>query len=206
MSDIDTKTVLEVVEIMKGVKSLLGATPNPYLPVYSALGGAFVGAVATFIPTTITTILKEKKETKTLTLAIYAEIKAIIELIEKRSYFETTKTIVDKMEKGLRGNSTYQIIVPEEYCVVYKNNIASIGKLDSALLVKIVMFYQLIDAVIQDVKPGGLLNTAPRGVEPFKELLAIGTHMVAIGQEIVEEIDKKFGLKTLNTRQDLDRA
>ncbi len=65
MSDIDTKTILETVEILNGVKSLF-ATSNPLLPVYSALGGAFVGAVSGIIPTTISNILKSEANSKKL--------------------------------------------------------------------------------------------------------------------------------------------
>jgi len=98
MADVDTQTVLNVVEILKGVKSLLGQQ-NPYLPVYSALGGAFVGAVATFIPNSMIALCKERRERKSLTLALYAEIQAVTELIRARAYVENIRNIINDMHK-----------------------------------------------------------------------------------------------------------
>lgn len=195
MSDIDTKTILDVVEIMRAMKSLLGTTANPYLPVYSALGGAFVGAVSTFIPTIIAARLKDKKDSKAMTLAIYAEIKAVLEIMQTRSYIENIQKIVAMMESGVSNSYTLQIIIPDEYCAIYKNNSANIGIINPLLLVKVVKFYHLLDAVIQDVKPGGILNNTPRGVEPFKELITIGTHLATLGQEIVSEIENQYRIK-----------
>lgn len=192
MSDVDTKNILDLVEIMKGMKSLLGTPPNPYLPVYSALGGAFIGAVSTFIPTTIAARLKDKKDRKSMSLSIYAEIKAVLEIIQARSYIENIKTIVAAMERGDITSNTLQIIIPDEYCAIYKNNSANIGIIEPLLLVKVVKFYHLLDAVIQDVKPGGMLNNIPRGIEPYKELITIGTHLSSLGQEIVSEIETKY--------------
>ena len=53
MAEVTTETALNVIEILKGIKTLL-AKSDPYLPVYSALGGAFLGAVATFITVNVT--------------------------------------------------------------------------------------------------------------------------------------------------------
>lgn len=195
MADLDTQTVLDTIEILKSLKSLL-RDQSPYLPVYGALGGAFVGAVSAFIPNYITARLKERRERKSLTLAIYAEIKATIELIRVRSYLQSVRGIIEGMNRGLIGPTTFQIIVPDDYCIVFKNNVSKIGILDPDLSVKVVQFYQLLEAVIQDVRPSGLLNTSPQGEAPFRELLMIGEQMLALGQETISSIEKTYRLET----------
>lgn len=195
MADLDTRTILDTIEILKSLKTLF-SDQNPYLPVYSALGGAFVGAVSAFIPNYITARLRERREKKSLTLAIYAEIKATIELIRVRSYLQSVQGIIEQMNRGLIGPTTFQVIVPDDYSIVFKNNVSNIGILDPDLQVKVVQFYQLLEAVIQDVKPGGLLNISPQGENPFRELLVIGEQMLTLGQETISLIEKTYRLRT----------
>lgn len=196
MADFDTKTVLDVVEILKGLKTLLADNPNPYLPVYSALGGAFVGAIATFFPNYMIECLKTRRERKSLTLAIYAEIKATLELMRLRSYVEDAKNLITKLREGVIPPTTYQIIFPDDYCIVYKNNISKIGILDPNLQIHIVQFYQLLEGVIQDVKPGGLLNSKPSGVDIFESVLAVTEQMIEHGSMIIKKIENIYGLYT----------
>lgn len=191
MSDIDTKTVLNVIEILKGLKGLLADT-NPYLPVYSAIGGAFVGAISTFIPAIIIEHFKTRREKKSLTFAIYAEISATLRLIEFRQYIENVQIIIQRLKQGAIPNDTYQIIVPDDYCLVYKSNIPKIGTLDSSLQIQIVQFYQLLEGVIQDVKPGGLLNATPQGPEQFESVLKVSEHMIHLGRELIGKIEKQY--------------
>ena len=72
----DTKTVLEAVEIIREIKSLF-AEESPYLAVYAALGGALVGAVAIIIPTSFASWRATCQARKVTALEIYAEIKLV---------------------------------------------------------------------------------------------------------------------------------
>lgn len=194
MAEVTTETVLNVIEILKNLKTLLTDT-NPYLPIYSALGGAFIGAVSTFIPTSITNFINNRRERKSLTFAIYAEISATVELISLRGYVGDIKSLLEKMRNGSIQHAIFQIIVPEDYCIIYKNNVTHIGKLDPNLQVSIAKFYQLLEATIQDVKPGGLLNQAPQGVRAFEELLFITEEMLSLGKKTMKQVEKTYHIK-----------
>ena len=191
MPEVDTKTVLNVIEILKELKTLVSDS-NPYLPVYSAIGGAFVGAVSTFIPSIIIDYFKAKRERKSLTFALYAEVSATIKLIEFRQYIENVQDIIEKLKTGSIPSDTYQIIVPDDYCLVYKSNITKIGALAPELQIPIVQFYQLLEGVIQDVKPGGLLNSSPQGLESFTSVLMVSKQMIQHGNELIKRIQKLY--------------
>ena len=195
MSEVDTKTVLNVIEILKELKTLV-TDSNPYLPVYSAIGGAFVGAVSTFIPAIIIEYFKNRREKKSLTFAIYAEVSATLKLIEFRNYVKNVQDIIKKLKTGLIPNETYQIIVPDDYCLVYKSNIIQIGVLAPELQIPIVQFYQLLEGVIQDVKPGGLLNSSPQGIDAFTSVLAVSEQMIQLGNELMGKIQKRYKVNT----------
>jgi len=87
--------------------------------------------------------------------------------------------------------------------MIYKNNASNIGIINPQLLISIVQFYQLLEAVIQDVKPGGFLNVAPRGIAPFRELLAIGEQMLALGERATSEIERIYRIRNA---QQINRA
>jgi hypothetical protein len=193
MSEIDTKNVLNVIEILKGLKGLLADT-NPYLPVYSAIGGAFIGAISTFIPAIFIENLKARRDRKSLTFAIYAEISATLKLIEFRQYIEHIHVVIQRLKQGIIPNATYQIIVPDDYCLVYKSNISKIGTLDSNIQIQLVQFYQLLEGVIQDVKPGGILNATPQGLEQFESVLKVSEQMIHLGSELMKKIEKQYNI------------
>lgn len=87
MAQLEPKSILETIEIIRAVKSLF-VEQNPYLPMYSALGGAFIGAVSAFFPNHLINRIKNRNEKRSTTLQIYAEIKATLELASHRKYIE----------------------------------------------------------------------------------------------------------------------
>ena len=191
MPETTTKSILDVLAILKEIKALI-MSQNSYLPVYSALCGAFVGAVSTFIPTTIIDHFKTRKEKKALTLALYSEISAILRIISIRNYVKNIKTIIQKFESKSISEDTFIIIIPDDYALVFKKNISRIGIINPLLQIDIVTFYQLFEAVIQDVKPGGMLNNSPKGFDVFKEVLSITEQMINCGKKIVEQIENLY--------------
>jgi hypothetical protein len=185
MTDVDLKTILESIEVIRAVKSL------PYLPMYSALGGAFVGAVSSFFPNYIINKIKDCNEARSTTLQIYAEVKATIELAEHRNYIQHLERVVEAFNSKQITSYTYQIQVPEDRFPIFKSSLARLGILDVNIQVKVVEFYQLLEAVIQDVKPGGLLNARPAQIEAFQEALRITKRARQVGSEILVAIEKR---------------
>lgn len=64
--------------------------------------------------------------------------------------------------------------------------------LEVDIQVKVVEFYQLVEAVVQDIKPGGLLNARPAPVEAFQEALRITKRAQQLGGEILAAVEKRY--------------
>lgn len=191
MSEIDTKTMLETVEAIKGLKDLFSPS-DPYLPVYSALGGAFVGAVAGIIPATILDWKKNRDKKKSVTLSLYSEIKANLEIYERRKYLSTFRDIVSLLESGSTETYLLKIEITDNRFPVYRSHVEKIGILDAELAVLVVRFYQLVDAIIQDVKPGGFLNTQVQGLDVYKEVLHLAETAINVGEQFLETVEKRY--------------
>ncbi len=190
----DTKTILEAVEVIRDVKSLFVAQ-DPYLPVYAALGGAFVGGVASIIPTSITNWLNTRRERRATALQLYAEVKSYLEVIEHRHYIDSLSEIVDGFVANKFSSYTYQVQVNEERFFIFKNSVGRLGLLSPATQVKIVEFYQLLEAIVQDVKPGGMLNAQPVGQAAYEEVLSLTRKAKTLGLEVASIIAKEYKLK-----------
>ncbi len=195
MSDIDTKTILEVAETLTTIKTLF-ASSEPLLPVYTALGGAFIGAVSGIIPTTITSIIRDRKNKKSVTLAIYSEIKVNIELCEHRKYLNTFKNIIEQLQLNEGATHPLQIEISDDRFQVYKSQLSKLGSLDSNIAISIVRFYQLLEAVIQDVKPGGSLSAGEHGLASYENTLSLAEQAFEVGYETLKLIEIKYGINT----------
>ncbi len=193
MSDIDTKTILDTVEIIKGIKNLSTPT-NPYLPVYAALGGAFIGAIAGIIPTIMADSIKDRKKKKSVTLSLYSEVKANLELYEHRKYILYIKKIINNLESGQSETQTLVIEVSDNRFSVYNSQLENVGVLDSDIAVLVVRFYQIMEGIIQDVKPGGGLNIRGRGLEEYRELLFLTEVAFEVGNQFLSIVEKRYGI------------
>jgi len=194
MAELDTKTLQAAIDLLRTAKPLF-VSADPYLPVWSALGGAFIGAIASFIPNYLIAKRKERAEKRSTTLQLYSEIKATIEIAKHRQYIEE----LEKIEQAFLANQiseyTFQVQVPDERYPVFKSSLERLGVLDIQIQVKVVEFYQLLEAVVQDVKPGGLLNSAPAPLAKFQEALRISKLARQIGCELLEAIEKQYPLR-----------
>lgn len=196
MAELSPKTILETIEVIRAVKSLF-AEHNPYLPIYSALGGAFIGAVSSFFPNYLINRLKERREKKSTTLQIYAEIKASIELAEHRKYIVQLEQVVAAFAEKQITSYSYQVQVREDVFPIFRASLDRLGILDIDIQVNVVEFYQLIEAVIQDVKPGGLLNAQPASESAFVETLRISKRAREIGTNLLALIERRYRLPDL---------
>ncbi|MEO0511234.1 MAG: hypothetical protein AAF065_15395 [Verrucomicrobiota bacterium] len=121
------------------------------------LGGVAIGGLATFASTYTLSKIQKKDESTALSSAIVTEVKVTLELIEAREYVENIRQIVETMEENEGMTYSFQVIVPDDYCIVYKSNADKIGLLPNTIRDKVVKFYQFLDGIICDVQPGGLI-------------------------------------------------
>lgn len=194
MADISLETVQSTIQLIKDIKVLF-APQDPYLPFYTAIGGALVGALSSIFPSFISSWIKDKRDRKAMSLQLYAEVKAILEVAEARQYANALRQIVSSLKSGQISDRIYQIQLPDDRFPVYKNSLSNLGLLSVDLQVPIVSFYQTLEAIIQDIKPGGVLNDTPVGLAEFSEVLALLEKAEELGAEIVNLIECEYLIK-----------
>lgn len=160
------------------------------IPVYAALGGAFLGAVATYFPTYWMERYKEKKESRMITEAIMTEIAGLLSLMQRRGYVAHLEKIICDLRTGRKESSNFQIIFSDDICIIFKKNIEKIGILPHEIRKDVVYFYQLIDAIICDVKPGGFM-AEQRGEKEFGNVLNLAKEIQAVGDHVLTRYQRR---------------
>lgn len=187
VSDAATQTI----ELLKQAKPLFEG-PDPYLLALIAIFGTVFGALASFLPMHWHSKSTRKQLRKSVAAQIYAEVKATLQVEQHRGYIRSVKEIVGAFERGEIASITYQVQVPDERFLIYKANIQNLSLLDGNLQVKVVTLYQLMEAVVQDIKPGGILNATPAGHYQFSELLSILLNIRELADEILASIESQY--------------
>jgi hypothetical protein len=156
-------------------------------PAITAIIGTVVGALAAGIPLFFTELYKGRKEAAQIKASLVAEIEGLVEIIEYRGYLKNLQDSCEYLKKQPNGQiCTYRVLVPNHYSRIYQSNSNKIGFLDPNTAKKIVQFHQLIDAVIQDVVPGGLLHEGS-GLSSFAKATDILARALRIGKEISKD-------------------
>lgn len=161
-------------------------TEQELLPIYTAFGGIILGAVVSFFPPFMMERIKRRDEILAVTCAIVTEIETTIFLIEKRRYIHHVQDILLALRDGRLKSSTFHVVVPDDYCPIYKSHLAQVGLLPKAIRADVVTFYQLIQATVADVQSGGLLAECECGADAFQEFLDIVQQALVIGRRIVK--------------------
>lgn len=193
MADISLETVQSSLKLIEDIKALI-APQNPYLPFYTAMGGALVGALASIFPSFVNSWIKDKRDRKALSLQLYAEVSAILEIAKSRQYAHGLRSIIGMLSSGQSSTATYQIQISDDRFLIYRNSFGNLGLLNIKLQVPIVSFYQTLEAIIQDVKPGGMLNLNPASLREFSEVLFLVEKAEKLGEEILGLISLEYGL------------
>lgn len=182
---------LQTIELLKAAKPLF-ENGDVYLTAAVGVFGAIGGALAAYFPTRWNARHLQRELRKSTAFQLYSEIKATLEIERHRGYTKSLYAIPKAFdEQGLKEYS-YQVQVPEERFIIYKSNLANLGLLPPDLQAKIVLLYQLLEALVQDVKPGGVLNDSPVGKWPFEEALTLIERAKGIAEQILAEIEKLY--------------
>lgn len=67
--------------------------------------------------------------------------------------------------------------------------------LNEKLQIPLVDFYQTLEAIIQDVKPGGILNANPVSVNEFTEVLALVKRVEKLANEIIQIVQLEYSIE-----------
>jgi hypothetical protein len=183
-------------ELLKEIKAVLEPS-SQWVPVIAAIGGAAVGG---FIPLLIKMIegyREEKRNKQAVAHQIYAEVTAILEIVDKRQYLQHMNALAAQFLLNPNLIQTYQIQVSDDFSIMYKANIDRLSLLNPNLQTKIVKFYRFLSALIEDVKLGGGFNSQPITQYGCNQFILIATEAVALGNEIRDDISKQFNLSNV---------
>ncbi|HCH0960530.1 TPA: hypothetical protein ACN35L_001755 [Vibrio parahaemolyticus] len=170
-------------ELLVIVEAIAKSQPNQWIPVISALGGALVGGLVTFFPTKYLEEHRAEVFSQQVQNSIIAEVSALLRVIENRKYVESVEEAVSFLKNNPKGNYTFFADIPAHYSLIYQEQCKHIGTLEREVARDIINFYQLIDAIVQDIKPNGTFTTHP-SLEAYEESLAMFQLAVQIGKSL----------------------
>lgn len=148
----------------------------------AGLGGLF-GLLASWIPIAWRESRRRKHDAQTIRASLVAEISAMTEIIRGRRYVEALTAAAAEVKK--EQTVKFSVNVPADYFIVYKSNTSRMGLLDAHDAARIVYLYQLLESVVQDVTPGGILAEGLGGPEAFQEAVAFLERALEIADDLV---------------------
>lgn len=171
-------------ETLKMLSEMLEERPNEWLPLYAALGGAVAGAIASFIPTLLLEKRRDHRFAKQIQQCLLAEIAAFLEIIKRRRYLESVREVINHLKSCPKGTqASFTVHVPDHYSRVYQENCRHIGVVEREVARRIVVFHQLVDAVVQDVRPGGMVSEGA-SIHAFEEMEAILIQAIEVAKSL----------------------
>ncbi|MBI1425017.1 MAG: hypothetical protein GC149_16340 [Gammaproteobacteria bacterium] len=158
--------------------------PNMIVPAVFGIAGTVVGAVVTGASVFLSEWWKDKKKSAQIRASLIAEVDALVEIANKREYLQGLLKTRDYLKTQPEGTRySYTVRIPDHYSRIYQANADSIGSIDSETACKIVQFHQFVDAVVQDVLPGGSLHVGGN-IDNYEQTANILEHALNLGREI----------------------
>ena len=182
---------LQTIELLKASKPLFDSGAGYLVAAVGALG-AIGGAFAAYLPNRLMAKHQQKELRKSTAFQLYAEVKATLEVTRHRGYIESLRAILVAFDGQQISDGIYKVQVPDERFIIYKSNLANLGLLPPSLQSRIVLLYQLLEALVQDIKPGGMLNAKPAGRAAFAEALTLSEKAKDIAEKVFAEIERLY--------------
>ncbi len=179
-----------IVGLLAEIKGMI-KNQDSLIPVYSALAGAFIGAGVPILGKIYVDREDRKRSKRAVASQLFAEIKAILDIVSTRKYIENMASLVEQITPT-NQRASYQIHVSEDVMIIYRANLKNLHLLDQDVQVKVVKFYRYLSALIEDVKPSGIFNDPNNGltIEAGKQFLSIAYELVDLGNELLELLKK----------------
>jgi len=161
---------------------------------WSVVAGALLG----YIPLGVGAIVRSRKATNSVQAALLAEVSSLLQIIEARKYLKEFKEIFDKLtaenerDKTLAQQNdthfqehsvTIEIPIQDDYNKVFKAHLDKLGLLPPKFATDIVTFYTLIDAIVQDLKPVGVLQQEGYA-EQYEEAILLMERAIGLAEKL----------------------
>lgn len=168
---------------MQFLKSLLDPA---IFPAITALFGSVIGASSTLLGGYLLEKYKHKKEAETYAAGFIAEVDALLTIIKRRNYVLFLSEIVNNPLAD-KNYDDIAINIPDDYAKFYNSNTSKIGLLSASKARKLVIFHQLLQSVIQDLKPDSPLKEYGYDEKSLTEMYHILQAAVDIGSELITQ-------------------
>lgn len=182
---------IQTIELLKAAKPLFDSDNTQVAAIVGALG-AIGGAIATYVPARLIARKQQDDLKKSTAFQIHAEVTATLEIERHRGYSKSFVQIVAAFDIGQISEFAYVVQVPDDRFLIFKANLSNIGILPPKVQSRVVLLYQLLEAIVQDIKPGGFLNTPPAKRSAFVEAAHILDRAKAVANEVLAEIEKLY--------------
>ncbi|OEE30940.1 hypothetical protein A1QS_11820 [Vibrio ordalii FS-238] len=165
------------------VTKLQPSKTHEWIPVIAALLGASIGAIASLIPSRYLEVRRERQFSVQVKRSLIAEISALVRVVESRNYVAGVEEAITFLKANPGRKYTFYADIPPHYSQIYQEHCKHLGVLEPEVARDVIHFYQLIDAVVQDVKVGGAFTTHP-SLQGYEESLQMFKLAVKIGKKL----------------------
>ena len=135
-----------------------------------------------------------KKESESVKASLFAEVAALVEIVERRKYVQSLRAYEELLRAQLaspysafhkdQGSKRFEVHLDSQFNRVYQGNVSKLGVLTAEDAKQIVRFHQLADSVRLDVMPGGFLAKGTENPEAFKETAELLEMALDIGRAL----------------------
>ena len=145
-------------------------------PIFSAMVGGVTGILGTLILNWFTFKREKKHKAESTFVALQAEIRSIVELMEFANYERGIQVAIQTITQT---NQPFFFDVPVEielFTKVYSENVGNLGLIKKEHLPEIVSFYATVHALVMDCRPVKPLgNPPPNGIKFFATAEVLGS-------------------------------
>jgi hypothetical protein len=162
-----------------------------WVPALMTLLGVIVGGFVATAGTSWLNRCERKAMRKSIALAFYGEIDAIIAIVKRRNYLESISGLV-QFSRTTNKPVFMVLQIEQQYFEVYQNNVSRIGTLESPLNRLIPKFYTFGKSILEEIKAiqGEAFQTMspPDQAVRLEDLHQLFVETVNLGLQIQSEI------------------
>ncbi|AYY80254.1 hypothetical protein ACNARK_05165 [Proteus sp. DFP240708] len=156
---------------------------NPTIfPAVTALIGSLIGAGITACSGLYMERRRHRRNVEIYTAGFIAEVESLVEIINIRGYITDLESTLQTLPKD--QSISFNILIPDNYARFYDANIAYVGLLKPTTAKNLVIFHQILQAIVQDFKPESFCSANGHSYDTLKELLNLANKAIQLADEI----------------------